>query len=75
MGRPSECSTRSDPKASYDSGGSWEQCWFLDSTGLAAWLETWLAGTGWFEEDACDRDDVVLPQPWGRAAGRLAADA
>ncbi|WP_030689964.1 SMI1/KNR4 family protein [Streptomyces globisporus] len=57
------------------SGGSWEQCWFLDSAGLAAWLETWLAGTGWFEEDAFDRDDVVEPQPWDEAASRLASGA
>ncbi|MFI1655096.1 SMI1/KNR4 family protein [Streptomyces sp. NPDC020472] len=57
------------------SGGSWEQCWFLDSSGLAAWLETWLAGTGWFEEDAFDRDDVAEPQPWDEAARRLASGA
>ncbi|MFJ3670454.1 SMI1/KNR4 family protein [Streptomyces sp. NPDC090106] len=54
-------------------GGSWAPCWFLDSTGLAAWLETWLAGTGWFEEDACDRDDVAEPQPWEEAEGRLSS--
>lgn len=56
-------------------GGSWEQCWFLDSAGLAAWLETWLAGTGWFEEDAFERDDLVEPQPWGQAASRLTSGA
>ncbi|MFJ5829416.1 SMI1/KNR4 family protein [Streptomyces sp. NPDC093089] len=53
------------------SGDSWEECWFLDSTGLAAWLETWLAGTGWFDEEAADRDDVVEPRPWDQAASRL----
>jgi hypothetical protein len=53
------------------SGGSWEQCWFLDSNSLAAWLETWLAGTGWFEEDAFDGEDLVEPQPWEEAASRL----
>lgn len=57
------------------SGGSWEQCWFLDSPGLAAWLETWLAGTGWFEEDATDRDDLVEPQAWHQAASRLSSGA
>ncbi len=56
-------------------GGSWEQCWFLDSAGLAAWLETWLAGTGWFEEDAFDRDDLVEPRPWEQAADRLSSGA
>lgn len=57
------------------SGGSWEECWFLDSASLAAWLETWLAGTGWFEEDAFDGGDVVEPQPWEQAAGRLSCGA
>ncbi|WP_199486743.1 SMI1/KNR4 family protein [Actinomadura logoneensis] len=59
------------------SGGSWDQCWFVDSAGLAAWLETWLAGTGWFEEDAFDRDDddLVEPQPWDQAASRLSSGA
>lgn len=52
-------------------GGSWEQCWFLDSAGLAEWLETWLAGTGWFEEDAYERDDVAEPEPWEQAGSRL----
>lgn len=57
------------------SGGSWEQCWFLDATGLAAWLETWLAGTGWFEEDASESEDVAEPQPWDQAAARLSSGA
>ncbi|WP_218020104.1 hypothetical protein [Nocardia anaemiae] len=56
-----------------DSDGSGDQCWFLDSAGLAAWLETWLTGTGWFEEEAVDRDDVVEPQPWGQATSRLSS--
>nr|WSW70727.1 SMI1/KNR4 family protein [Streptomyces sp. NBC_00995] len=57
------------------SGGSWDQCWFLDSPGLAAWLETWLAGTGWFEDDAVDAHDPVDPQPWDQAARRLSCRA
>ncbi|MFC8537486.1 SMI1/KNR4 family protein [Streptomyces sp. NPDC057249] len=57
------------------SGGSWEQCWFLDSAGLATWLETWLAGTGWFEEDTDESDDAVAPQPWEQAADRLSSGA
>lgn len=56
-------------------GGSWEGCWFLDSSSLAGWLETWLAGSGWFEEDADDRDDVAEPEPWDEAAARLSAGA
>ncbi|MGW6204892.1 SMI1/KNR4 family protein [Streptomyces sp. NPDC055089] len=57
------------------SGGSWEQCWFLDSASLVTWLETWLAGTGWFEEDAFDRDGLVEPQAWDQAASRLSSAA
>ncbi|MFJ3769489.1 SMI1/KNR4 family protein [Streptomyces sp. NPDC090082] len=57
------------------SGGSWEPCWFLDSVSLAGWLETWLAGTGWFEEDAYDGDDVAEPEPWAQAARRLVSRA
>lgn len=57
------------------SGGSWKECWFLDSASLAVWLETWLAGTGWFEEDAFDRDDLVEPQAWDQAASRLSSGA
>lgn len=57
------------------SGGSWEPCWFLDSASLAAWLETWPAGTGWFEEDAFDRDDLIEPQAWDQAATRLSSGA
>jgi hypothetical protein len=56
-------------------GGPGDECWFLDSASLDAWLETWLAGTGWFEEDAYDRDDVAEPQPWRQAAARLAGSA
>lgn len=56
-------------------GGSWEPCWFLDAAGLAEWLETWLAGTGWFEEDAYGSEDVAEPQPWDQAADRLSAGA
>lgn len=55
------------------SGGAWDACWFLDSGSLAAWWETWLAGAGWFEEDAYDRDDVVEPEPWDQAASRLSS--
>ncbi|MFI8325520.1 hypothetical protein [Streptomyces sp. NPDC085529] len=47
--------------------------WFLDAGSLAAWPETWLAGTGWCREDA-DEDDLPLggPVPWEEAAARSA---
>ncbi|MFK0181653.1 SMI1/KNR4 family protein [Streptomyces xanthochromogenes] len=57
------------------SGGSWDECWFLDSPSLAAWLETWLAGAGWYEEDALGRGDLVEPQEWEQAADRLSSGA
>ena len=50
-------------------GGPGDECWFLDSTSLRAWLETWLAGTGWFEHDADGRDE--MPQPWSHSTARL----
>ncbi|MER5494334.1 SMI1/KNR4 family protein [Streptomyces sp. NPDC002490] len=57
------------------SGGSWEECWFQDSSSLVAWWETWLAGTGWYEEDSFSGDDVVGPLPWAQAANRLSSSA
>lgn len=30
----------------------WHLAWYVDSASLADWLETWLTGTGWYEEDA-----------------------
>ncbi|SCD29569.1 hypothetical protein GA0115252_100313 [Streptomyces sp. DfronAA-171] len=56
-------------------GGPWDGCWFHDSGSLAAWLGTWLAGTGWYEEDARDGDGAAEPQAWDRAASRLSAEA
>jgi hypothetical protein len=50
-------------------GGPGDECWFRDSASLSAWLETWLAGTGWFEPDGYDGDDA--PRPWPQAAARL----
>lgn len=54
------------------SGGSWAGCWFEDAPGLAAWLEAWLAGTGWYDEEA-DLPDALMPRPWPDAESRLAA--
>ncbi|MDX2291155.1 MULTISPECIES: SMI1/KNR4 family protein [Streptomyces] len=59
-----------EPNAVDDDGAA---AWFLDAGSLAAWLETWLAGTGWYREDA-DEDDLPLggPVPWEEAAARIA---
>ncbi|MGW6538546.1 SMI1/KNR4 family protein [Streptomyces sp. NPDC055051] len=47
--------------------------WFLDAPGLATWLETWLAGTGWYREDEQEDDRAVRqPVPWEEAAARVA---
>jgi hypothetical protein len=50
-------------------GGPGDECWFLDSVSLHGWLEIWLAGTGWFEPDGCDLDN--MPQPWAQAKVRV----
>ncbi|WP_200824781.1 hypothetical protein [Nonomuraea solani] len=44
----------------------WHRAWGVDSASLADWLETWIAGTGWYEEDT---DDEV--RPWEAARQRL----
>ncbi|WP_371129520.1 hypothetical protein [Streptomyces sp. TLI_105] len=42
--------------------------WFVDAGSLAEWLETWLAGSGWYEEDMVDEEfDMAL---WANAASR-----
>ena len=53
------------------SGGPWDECWFLDAQSLAAWLETWLTGMGWYEQEAVDRGDLIGPQPWEQSEDRL----
>ncbi len=42
--------------------------WFVDSECLIDWLETWLSGGGWYEEDADGGDHM---QPWELARARL----
>ncbi|MFE5298394.1 SMI1/KNR4 family protein [Streptomyces sp. NPDC056632] len=58
-----------DPNAMADEGAA---AWFVDAGSLAEWLEIWLAGTGWYREDADDDEDVVEPRPWETAASRIA---
>lgn len=49
------------------------RAWFLDAPTLAGWLETWLAGTGWYGEDATEDDQTPeQPGPWEEAAARIA---
>ncbi|MFE5937976.1 SMI1/KNR4 family protein [Streptomyces sp. NPDC056470] len=57
-----------EPNAMEDDGAA---VWFVDAGSLAEWLETWLAGTGWYREDAYEDDDVAEPLPWDFAASRI----
>ncbi|MFD1933065.1 MULTISPECIES: SMI1/KNR4 family protein [Nonomuraea] len=50
------------------SDGNWADAWFVDAPGLAEWLERWLAGRGWYEEDNVDEEIVM--SPWTEVAGR-----
>ncbi|MEW9528403.1 SMI1/KNR4 family protein [Microbispora sp. NPDC049125] len=45
----------------------WHLAWFVDSTSLIDWLETWLSGGGWYE----DADGGGDMQPWEMARARL----
>ncbi|MFJ9434067.1 SMI1/KNR4 family protein [Streptomyces sp. NPDC101490] len=58
-----------EPNAMADDGSA---AWFVDAGSLAEWLETWLAGTGWYREDADEHEDVAGPTPWETAASRIA---
>ncbi|WP_435974790.1 SMI1/KNR4 family protein [Streptomyces sp. Qhu_M48] len=58
-----------EPNAMTDDGAA---AWFVDAGSLAEWLETWLAGTGWYHEDADGHEDVAEPTPWEMAASRIA---
>ncbi|MFG3437788.1 SMI1/KNR4 family protein [Nonomuraea sp. NPDC047897] len=49
--------------------GDWHRAWYVDAERLTDWLETWLSGTGWYEEDA-DEDGEM--RPWEQARQRLA---
>jgi SMI1/KNR4 family protein SUKH-1 len=49
----------------------WRDAWFQDAESLADWLQTWLADTGWYVEEAMTDDDASEPQPWSQAGQRL----
>ena len=48
----------------------WAEAWFVDASSLGEWLETWIAGTGWYEprEDGPDLEMEL----WEAASARLA---
>ena len=48
--------------------------WFLDSPSLVQWLNSWLEGTGWWEEGVMMDEDAQEPMPWSDASQRLATD-
>ncbi|WP_225446672.1 SMI1/KNR4 family protein [Streptacidiphilus sp. PB12-B1b] len=49
------------------------EAWFTDSPSLAQWLNSWLDGTGWWEEEVMMAEDAPEPQPWPDAPRRLAS--
>jgi hypothetical protein len=49
-----------EPNAGPD---DWADAWFLDSPSLAQWLDRWLAGTGWWEEEDTVAEDAHDPVP------------
>ncbi|MER5320099.1 SMI1/KNR4 family protein [Streptosporangium roseum] len=49
----------------------WHHAWYLDSESLAGWLETWLAGTGWYGEDPAEDAEPAEPRRWEMARQRL----
>ncbi len=67
-----------------EADGDWAAAWFRDAEGLAGWLETSLAGTGWYADpDADDWGDLragtgddqlqsVELDPWAATARRRA---
>ncbi|WP_223190407.1 SMI1/KNR4 family protein [Nonomuraea terrae] len=48
--------------------GQWAEAWFVDSPSLAEWLDTWISGQGWYEEENID-EEVDMPR-WEDAASR-----
>ncbi|MFG3383573.1 SMI1/KNR4 family protein [Streptomyces sp. NPDC047999] len=53
-------------------GDDWAAAWFVDAGSLARWLETWVAGTGWYREDAGQGEESWELRPWECAASRIA---
>ncbi|WP_343950186.1 hypothetical protein [Nonomuraea longicatena] len=41
--------------------------WYVDAESLTDWLETWLAETGWYEEDA---DQDIAMRSWEGLSSR-----
>ncbi|BBA98414.1 hypothetical protein RVR_4582 [Actinacidiphila reveromycinica] len=53
-------------------GEDWADAWFEDSPSLAAWLASWVEGTGWWEEEVMMSEDARELVPWPDAARRIA---
>jgi hypothetical protein len=59
-----------EPNA-HSGAGAYDDCWFLDTLSLAAWLEAWLSETAWYSP-SLGAHEVIYPRPWAHAAARLA---
>lgn len=51
----------------------WTHAWFRDAPSLAEWLDSWLDGTGWWDQEAASAEGSSGPVAWPAAAERLAA--
>lgn len=49
----------------------WSIAWYEDAESLASWLQSWLSGTGWYEEEIMMNEDDTDPTPWPQAKHRL----
>jgi hypothetical protein len=49
----------------------WSRAWFVDAESLSDWLETWISGVGWYEEEAVMGDSPPDPRLWLWAPDRL----
>ncbi|MFD0904822.1 SMI1/KNR4 family protein [Actinomadura sediminis] len=52
--------------------GDWADAWFLDAETLDGWLEGWLSGNAWYEEENLGNTEPPEPRPWTDARERLA---
>lgn len=63
-----DCRSEGGPVLLFEpNAGIPDHAWYEDAPSLAAWLHTWLAGSGWYEEEA----DGLDLRPWEAYRSRL----